>query len=274
MTIKFLNESGLRKLLLKILKALKLKQDVLTEGSGITISNNTISSDIIAVDPDDGAEEVDDLPLIGNTTNTVSQIYCEVRNSDDVDNDVLVVRGADDYLTSEYVPILLRKSTKTRGRGWHHYGNYRTNIEQGKSPDFVTTKMFRVDNTKTDDALMPVILLNGDAEVYDYLPQPSRFRTHDSSSGEKCADVTVSHGKRKIRLFQAGDDDEIPDYYSNFKAKWGLAFIKRSDFPNEHTRLDVTKLVTNIAPFYVYYRWQGGSVVGESGKSLKMVLLA
>lgn len=271
MTIKFLNESGLRKLLLKILKALKLKQDVLTEGSGITISNNTISSDIIAVDPDDGAEEVDDLLLNGNTANAVSQIYCEVRNATELKADLLVVRGADDYLTSEYVPILLRKSTKARGRGWHHYGNYRTNTEQEKSPDFVTTQMVRVDNTKTDDALMPVISLNGNVRVYDYLPQPSRFRTHDSSSGAKYVDVTVSHGKRKIRLFQASDDDEKPDYYSNFKAKWGLAFIKRSDFPNIHTRLDITKLVTNIAPFYVYYRWEH---IGGEEKILNMVLLA
>lgn len=272
MTIKFLNESGLRRLLLKILKALKLKQDVLTEGSGITISNNTISSDIIAVDPDDGAEEVDDLPLIGNTTNTVSQIYCEVRYYGNAP--VLVVRGADDYLTAEYVPILLRKSTKARGRGWHHYGNYNTSSEVGKSPDLVNIETLLVRNTQTEDVPMSVVEILSDCDIREYLPQPSRFRTHDSSSGVKYADVTVSHGKRKIRLFQAGDDDEKPDYYSNFKAKWGLAFIKRSDFPNEHTRLDVTKLVTNIAPFYVYYRWQGGSVVGESGKSLKMVLLA
>ena len=175
----------------------------------------------------------------------VRQIYTSVRHlhiNNNERDDVLCVEGAESLLNNNYVPVLFRR-VKTRNRGWkwQHYG------PGSKSPNFITVSQGELcDFTPMhEDQPIPVfnyIKIRGVAGKNGF-PQP-----HFHSDGER---VLVSHGTRQYFLLDDGDDAMETH---NFTARWGLAFIKLEDFPNNHTALDMSKLVTNIAPFFIYYQ--------------------
>lgn len=206
-----------------------------------------ITPSITTEDPDGTVEETADLP-IGESDGVKSTIYCEVRTAAGVNADegnVLIVKGADEFLTNAYVPILLRNSNKKNGRGWHHFKS--NNLFEGGNSDFCTIEDIIVINGSGQNGTYPLtakgVKLVDDFNILSHMPA-----AHNNF---------VSHGKRKIKLVRTDSNDNT--IHVNFKAKWGLAFIKATDFPaNSNIRLDVAKLVTTIAPFYVYYRWQSG----------------
>lgn len=206
-----------------------------------------ITPSITTEDPDGTVEETADLP-IGESDGVKSTIYCEVRTAAGINDDegnVLIVKGADEFLTNAYVPILLRNSNKRNGRGWHHFKS--NNLFEGGNSDFCTIEDIIVINGSGQNGTYPLtakgVKLDDDFNILSHMPA-----AHDNF---------VSHGKRKIKLVRTDSNDNT--IHVNFKAKWGLAFIKATDFPaNSNIRLDVAKLVTTIAPFYVYYRWQSG----------------
>ena len=175
-------------------------------------------------------------------------IYCEVRNAAGDDENlgtVLIVKGADSFVNNGYVPILLRNSNKRNGRGWHHYKT--SNNGDGGNSSFCSIDDVIVSNASGSHASSNVLTAKGvkledDFDILAYMPQAN--------------DNKVSHGKRTINLLRTSSKGGNSDLHVNFKAKWGLAFIKASDFPSDNVRLDISKLATNIAPFFVYYRWQ------------------
>lgn len=219
-------------------------QPKLTAGHNITItSNNTISSmsDITAVQPD---EEVDPAGKVRS-----SHIYCEVLEGS------LCVAGADRFLNRNYVPVLFRKSKNKRGWSWNHYAWYKGASNHTQKPsDFVTISNYTTDGGQVQHR----VLVNNTSEL-TYYPQAHSAGYPDIESGHE---VIVSHGKRQFYLYESDND-----VYHNVKTKWGLAFIHAEDFPNLETRIDLNKLVTNVAPFYIYYYW------GTDHSSVQMQLV-
>lgn len=171
----------------------------------------------------------------------IRQIYTSVRDLDGVGY-ALCVEGADDLINEGYVPVLFRRcKTSKRGWLWRHY----TPENRTKSPALVT--MGSAELVKftpmqiTPPQTVPVfkyVLIDGESDTTNY-PQP-----HNDTHGF----MVVSHGKRQYKLYDG-------EKRHNYKAKWGVALIALSDFPDEHTALDISKLATNIAPFYIYYCW-------------------
>lgn len=189
-------------------------------------------------------------------------IYVEMREDiQDGNGDLmkmLVVRGAEPFLNDDFVPVLLRHSRKKNGWGWHHYNpaQYKAG-GQDKSPDDVVVDDF---------GGYKVVYVLGAELNHELVNMP---RPHyndggiiDCSDGDVLDDILaatvvlhVSHGKRKFAVLELDGDIGEP-VTRTIRTKWGLAFIRRSDYPALNERLDVSKLASNIAPFTIYYGWR------------------
>lgn len=196
------------------------------------------------------------------------QIYCEVRPIDkNSPQNVLVIKGAQQFLTSEYTPILMRRSTKSSGRGWHYCGRIGTNFRQS---DITIEDISVVGNNFRTTSIEKCLTIEGECDILPYLSSvkgalASQGYINDDyyhPNGQPRRLMYVPHGKRQITLLRANNDGSV--FKTNFKARWGISFIKSSEVYslNQNTRLDVSKLVTSIAEFKIFYRWnkpQGSS---------------
>lgn len=189
------------------------------------------------------------------------QIYCEIRATGRfAPQNVLVIKGAQQFLTSEYTPILMRKSTKSNGRGWHYCGKIDNNFSQD---DIAIEDKLVVGSSFRMSSVEKCLTIDGDSDILSYLasvkgPLASQGYISDDYQYDYNGPrrlMYVPHGKRQITLLRIDTDNSI--FKTNFKARWGISFVKSSEVQalNSSTRLDVSKLVTSIAEFKIFYRW-------------------
>lgn len=215
-TKQFLDRIGLTELLNQIGQFLKGKQDVVDH---IVVCENTSGT-------------VEDISL-DNTSN----IFCKIAGAH---KDILQIIGTEKYLNSNYTPILLRKSTKRHHRGWHWYRDLGRHGENDITVNIVDETV----GGSRENPITAKVVSIGESSPYNLITQLDK---HKTQSGE----TYVSHGKRQVCI-----KDAQKARYRTFKARWGLAFIKTSDLPSDtNSPIDLSKLVTNIAKFYVYYNW-------------------
>ena len=214
----------------------ELNNKINANASDIATVNENIprqASDIGAVPETrkvNGFELSDDI-RVGKPT-----IYLDVER-ESTRKDKLVVFGAEDFLTNEYTPILLRCSHKSNSRGWHHYKTY-----DGNHVNVVTVEEETLSSLYDDEPItrdVNVVKLNSDDVLYEMIDPKTK----------QGGIIYVPHGKKQYKLYDGSAR-------RNAKVKWGFAFIKTSDLSNNPTvKLDIGKLATNIAPFNVYYSW-------------------
>lgn len=218
----------------------ELNNKINANTSDIATVNENIPRQASDIDAVPVTRTVNGFELSNDVTVGKPTIYLDVEKdlgSENTRKDKLVVFGAEDFLTNEYTPILLRCSHKSNSRGWHHYKTYDSNhvnvvavVEETLSSVYEGEPMTRDVN---------VVKLNSDEVLYNIIDPIRR----------KDGTIYVPHGKKQYELYNGNER-------RNVKVKWGFAFVKNSDLPNRPAvKLDIGKLATKIAPFNVYYSW-------------------
>ena len=218
----------------------ELNNKINANTSNIATVNENIPRQASDIDAVPVTRTVNGFELSNDVTVGKPTIYLDVEKdlgSENTRKDKLVVFGAEDFLTNEYTPILLRCSHKSNSRGWHHYKTYDSNHVNVVT--VVEETLSSIYNGEPITRNVNVVKLNSGDVLYEIIDPIRR----DNGT------FYVPHGKKQYKL---GSGKER----RNAKVKWGFAFIKKSDLSNNPAvKLDIGKLATNIAPFNVYYSW-------------------
>nr|DAP88704.1 MAG TPA: hypothetical protein [Caudoviricetes sp.] len=179
------------------------------------------------------------------------------------DSSKLRVLGAEQYLNDEYVPFIFRKTRKANTYRVKENGQltrYRETTRKGWHP------MGQIGQCAVDKngvvSVRKDVFNNGASKEMSTLPQ---YFVQDGwlvrGEGSK---TTVPYGRSRIELEKELVQDETTGM---MRTKWrrvrllyGIAFIKKR-YVDKVTRLDLSKLATNIATFHVC--WDGTQYVPE-----------
>lgn len=211
-------------------------------------------------DPDENiiVDDVENPPLYAVEYD--KHIYCSVEplntvnfSMDSWEEDspyVLCVHNAERFLnTEEYVPVLMRKCKHKNGMGAHWgwkqyipsmntgYNGYKSDFRDDGIYIVPTTDKFDISNGKP---FQGVFIIN----------EPIKYFPHVTNNGTNCP--TIAHGCNTIDLLRKNINDEVIAI-TQYRAHWGISFIKKSDWPRNDRPLDFNKLVTNIAEFKILY---------------------
>ena len=184
-------------------------------------------------------------------------IYLDINSSSE-----LRVLGAERYLNDEYVPFIFRKTRKantynvkkngelTRYRestrkGWHPMGQIGQCAVNKNGVVSVRKDVFNHADDKTMSTLP------------QYFVQDGWLVCGIQEDAERVCTVGISYGRSRIKLEKEliqFENGKMWTKWRRVRLLYGIAFIKKI-YVDKVTRLDLSKLATNIATFHVC--WDG-----------------
>ncbi len=198
----------------------------------------------------------------GFNNNERGIIYLDIN-----DSTKLRVLGAERYLNDEYVPFIFRKTRKANTYKVKKNGEltrYKEITRKGWHP------MGQIGQCAVDKngvvSVRKDVFANGESKEMSTLPEyfvQDGWLTRGAVQ-EGGSNTTVPYGRSKINLKKECVQDETTGM---MRTKWrrvrllyGIAFIKKK-YVDKVTRLDLSRLATNIATFHLC--WDGTQYVPE-----------
>lgn len=198
----------------------------------------------------------------GFNNNERGNIYLDIN-----DSTKLRVLGAERYLNDEYVPFIFRKTRKANSyrvqengelvryqektrKGWHPMGQIGQCAVDKNGVVSVRKDVFQNGKSK-EMSTRPEYFVKGGWLVR-------------GSVQEGGSNTTVPYGRSKIELEKECVEDETTGMrrtkWRRVRLLYGIAFIKKK-YVDKVTRLDLSRLATNIATFHLC--WDGSQYVPE-----------